>query len=617
MTIGSLGTTDRTPSRSRRLAQQLASPLRSFIATEAGSAGLLLAATVAALVWVNSPFSSSYYDLWTTELSIRLGDHAITEDLQHWVNDGLMVFFFFVVGLELRREMAVGELTDKVRLRIPALAACAGILVPALIYLALNPSGDAAQGWGVAISTDTAFALGVLALVGQGAPTQLRVFLLTLAIVDDIAALTIIAFFYSDDVKVLPLLLAAGCVVVILALGRLRVWRGPAYFLVGAVLWAAMLESGVHPAIAGVLIAVAIAVYPPRREEVEQAAALTKAFRQSPVPELARSAKLSVERAVSPNERLQELLHPWTSFVVVPLFALANAGVTINGTTLHDAWTSTVGLGVILGLVVGKLIGVGATSLTAARAGLGRLPRGVGPAEVLGGAALTGIGFTVSLFIVDLAFRSPELRDEAKIGVLSGSTIAALLGWGVFQVIAARARSQGRVLGAPVLDPPGRPGARSHPGPGGRAPDTGGVLRLRVPLLRARHQPGPGAAAALRRRPALRRAQPAAHRRPPEGRARRRGGRGGRRSGPLLGDARPALRPPGRPRAGRPRGARRGHRARRGALLARARRGGLRTAGRATTWRRPRRAASPGRRPSSSAAACTTAPTTRRPWVRV
>ena len=461
MTTGSLGTTDRTPSRSRRLAQQLASPLRSFIATEAGSAGLLLAATVAALVWVNSPFSSSYYDLWTTELSIRLGDHAITEDLQHWVNDGLMVFFFFVVGLELRREMAVGELTDKVRLRIPALAACAGILVPALIYLALNPSGDAAQGWGVAISTDTAFALGVLALVGQGAPTQLRVFLLTLAIVDDIAALTIIAFFYSDDVKVLPLLLAAGCVVVILALGRLRVWRGPAYFLVGAVLWAAMLESGVHPAIAGVLIAVAIAVYPPRREEVEQAAALTKAFRQSPVPELARSAKLSVERAVSPNERLQELLHPWTSFVVVPLFALANAGVTINGNTLHDAWTSTVGLGVILGLVVGKLIGVGATSLTAARAGLGRLPRGVGPAEVLGGAALTGIGFTVSLFIVDLAFRSPELRDEAKIGVLSGSTIAALLGWGVFQVIAARARSQGRVLGAPVLDPPVDP-AHDH-----------------------------------------------------------------------------------------------------------------------------------------------------------
>ena len=248
---------------------------------------------------------------------------------------------------------------------------------------------------------------------------------------------------------------------VILALGRLKVWRGPAYFAVGAVLWAAMLESGVHPAIAGVLIAVCIAVYPPRREEVEQAAVLAKAFRQSPVPELARSTKLSVERAVSPNERLQELLHPWTSFVVVPLFALANAGVQIDGHTLRNAWTSTVGLGVILGLVVGKLIGVGATSLVAARARLGQLPRGVGPAEILGGAALTGIGFTVSLFIVDLAFTSPELRDEAKIGVLTASTIAALLGWGVFQIIAIRARSQGRVLGSPVLDPPVDP-AHDH-----------------------------------------------------------------------------------------------------------------------------------------------------------
>ena len=461
MTTGTLGSTDRTPSRSRRLAQQLASPLRSFIATEAGSAGLLLAATLAALIWVNSPFSSSYHDLWSTELSVRLGDHAITEDLQHWVNDGLMVFFFFVVGLEVRREIAMGELTDKVRLRIPALAACAGILVPALIYLALNASGDAARGWGVAISTDTAFALGVLALVGAGAPTQLRVFLLTLAIVDDIAALAIIAVFYSDDVSVLPLLLAGACVLAILALGRLRVWRGPAYFAVGAVLWAAMLESGVHPAIAGVVIAACIAVYPPRREEVERAAVLVKAFRQSPVPELARSTKLSVERAVSPNERLQELLHPWTSFVVVPLFALANAGVEIDGHTLRDAWTSSVGLGVILGLVVGKLIGVGATSLVAARARLGQLPRGVGPAEILGGAALTGIGFTVSLFIVDLAFTSPELRDEAKIGVLTASTVAALLGWGVFQIIAIRARSQGRVLGSPVLDPPVDP-AHDH-----------------------------------------------------------------------------------------------------------------------------------------------------------
>ena len=452
---------DRSISRRRRLVQQLAAPLRGFIATESGSASLLLAATIVALVWANSPASASYHDLWTTELSIRLGDHAITEDLRHWVNDGLMVFFFLVVGLELRRELAMGELTERARLRIPAIAAITGILVPAALYLAFNPSGEAAQGWGVAISTDTAFVLGVLALVGSRAPTQLRVFLLTLAIVDDVSALAIIALFYSDDVSVGPLLVAAACVLVIVALGRLHVWRGPAYFLVGAVLWVAMLESGVHPALAGVLIAVCIAVYPPRREEVERAAVLARAFRQSPVPALARSTKLSIERAVSPNERMQELLHPWTSFVVVPLFALANAGVTVNAQTLRDALTSPVGLGVVAGLVAGKLVGVGLVTLAAARLRLGALPRGTGPVDIMAGAALTGIGFTVSLFIVDLAFTSPELRDQAKIGILTASLIAALLGWAIFALADVRARARGRVTGPALLDPPVDP-ARDH-----------------------------------------------------------------------------------------------------------------------------------------------------------
>lgn len=451
---------ERSLSRRRRLAQQLASPLRSFIATEAGSAGLLLCATVAALVWANADFAG-YERLWTTELSVRLGDHATTEDLRHWVNDGLMVFFFFVIGLEVRRELAMGELTDRARVRIPAIAAFAGVAVPVAIYLALNPSGDAAQGWGVVMSTDTAFVLGVLALVGPACPTQLRVFLLTLAIIDDVVALTIIAFFYSSDVSALALLVAAACALVILALGRLRVWRGPAYFAVGAVLWGAMLESGVHPAIAGVLIALGVAVYPPRREEVERAARLTRAFRQSPVPALARSAKLSVERAVSPNERMQELLHPWTSYVVVPLFALANAGVVIDGGTLRGALTSSIGLGILLGLVLGKPAGIGLAAIGAARLRVGALPRGLGGIDVLGGAALAGIGFTVSLFIVDLAFTSPELRDQAKIGVLTASTVAALAGWSVFRLAAVRARAQGRVLGPPRLDPPVDP-ARDH-----------------------------------------------------------------------------------------------------------------------------------------------------------
>ena len=453
LTTAGPATADRTPARRHRLGFQLAAPVRRFIATEAGSAGLLLAATIAALVWANVA-TSSYDDVWTTELSVRLGDHAITEDLRHWVNDGLMVFFFLVVGLEVRRELALGELVDRSRLRVPLIAALTGIAVPALIFLALNPSGEAAQGWGVAISTDTAFVLGALALLGNAVPTQLRVFLLTLAIVDDVAALAIIAIFYSDDIALAPLVVVAASAAALIALGRLHVWRGPAYFAVGTVLWVAMLESGVHPAIAGVVIAACIPVFPPQRDAVERAAGLATAFRQSPVPELARSAKLSVERAVSPNERMQELLHPWSSYVVVPVFALANAGVIVTGDSLRDALTGSVGLGIVAGLVLGKLVGVGLVTLLVARPPIGELPRGVAPPDLIGGAALTGIGFTVSLFIVDLAFDSPTLQADAKIGVLTASLVAAALGWVLFRAAAAIA---GRTAAWPGRRPSCRP----------------------------------------------------------------------------------------------------------------------------------------------------------------
>ncbi|MFP5451253.1 MAG: Na+/H+ antiporter NhaA [Thermoleophilia bacterium] len=444
---------DRSSSTRRRLVQQLARPAQRFIATEAGSAGLLLAATIVALIWANSALSSSYEELWSTELSIRLGDHALTEDLRHWVNDGLMVFFFFVVGLEIRREMAMGELTNRRHLRIPVLAAIAGIVVPAAVFLAFNPSGETAQGWGVAISTDTAFVLGVLAVAGSAVPTQLRIFVLTLAVVDDLAALGIIALFYSDDVVPAALIAAAACVVLILALGRLRVWRGPAYFAVGSLLWLAMVESGVHPAIAGVILAFCVPAYAPRREEVERAAGLAGRFRQSPDPALARSAKLSFEQAVSPNERMQALLHPWTSYVIVPVFALANAGVVIDADALSSALGSSLTVGIIAGLVVGKLIGVGLFTLLLARAGVGELPRGTGRSEMLAGGVLTGIGFTVSLFITDLAFGDSPLAQDAKIGVLLASTIAALAGWTVLRVSSARARATGRTLGPPRLVP--------------------------------------------------------------------------------------------------------------------------------------------------------------------
>ncbi|HSI80721.1 MAG TPA: Na+/H+ antiporter NhaA [Solirubrobacterales bacterium] len=443
----------RSVGRKRELVAQFAEPLRAFLRTETGGAGLLLAATVAALIWANSPLSDSYAELWETTLGVEIGGFELREDLHFWVNDGLMVFFFFVIGLEIRREFAMGQLTDRSRVAIPVIAAVAGIAVPALVYLGFNPSGEAARGWGVAMATDTAFVLGALALVGPRFSAQLRVFLLTLAIVDDVGALAAIGIFYSEDVSLVALAVVAACTLAIFGLTKLRVWQGPAYFAVGAVLWAALVESGIHPAIGGVLIGALISVYPPRPEEVERAGMLTRAFGQSPLPELARSAKLSLERAVSPNERLQELLHPWTSFVVVPVFALANAGVEIDGDLVARAISSPVTHGVIAGLVVGKLAGIGIATTLAVKLGLGRLPDRLDRGQLWGGAALAGIGFTVSLFVVELAFDSGELQDEARLGVLSASLLATLVGWAIFRADAMLAPDAGlppMALAAPI-----------------------------------------------------------------------------------------------------------------------------------------------------------------------
>jgi Na+/H+ antiporter NhaA len=339
-----------------------------------------------------------------------------------------MVFFFFVIGLEVRRELAMGELTDRRRVAVPVIAAMAGLVLPAAIYLGFNPSGEAARGWGIAMATDTAFVLGALALVGPAFPAQLRVFLLSLAVVDDVGALAAIAVFYSEDVSVAALGIATACVLAILGLQRLRVWRGPPYFVVGAVLWVAMVESGIHPAIGGVVVGILISAYPPRPEEVERAGMLARAFGQSPLPELARSAKQSVERAVSPNERLQGALHPWTSFLIVPVFALANAGVPVDGELIERAVGSPITHGIVAGLVAGKLLGVGLASTLAIRLGLGRLPERMRIGQLWGGAALAGIGFTVSLFIADLAFEQETLVHEAKVGIFAGSLASGALG---------------------------------------------------------------------------------------------------------------------------------------------------------------------------------------------
>jgi Na+:H+ antiporter, NhaA family len=428
-------------------------PLRGRLRTEAGSAGLLLVATVVALVWANSPVRDSYEAFWHTEFALRLGGAELALDLQHWVNDGLMVFFFFVVGLEIKRELVMGELTDRRRAAVPAVAAVTGLLVPALAYVAFNLGGEAVSAWGVVISTDTAFLLGVLALVGPACPAQLRVFLLTLAIADDVGALSVIALFYTEDLAVVPLLLALLGLALMVALRYLRVWRGPAYLVLALGVWVAMYLSGVHPTLAGVVIALFTPAYPARREEVEDAARRTRAYQQSPNPAFARAARLSIDRSVSASERLQQLWQPWTSYVIVPVFALANAGVTLTSETLRAAVSSPVTLGVVAGLVLGKFVGILAGTTLAVRMRLGRLAPGLTGLQLAGGAALSGIGFTISLFIVDLAFDDERLADQARVGVLAASVLAALLGWGLFRV-ADRRRPPGPAGRPVLLDPP-------------------------------------------------------------------------------------------------------------------------------------------------------------------
>jgi Na+/H+ antiporter NhaA len=435
-------------------------PLRRSLRTEAGSAGLLLAATVVALLWANSPMGDSYDTFWHTEFALRMGGAELALDLQHWVNDGLMVFFFFVVGLEIKRELVIGELTDRRRAAVPALAALTGLVVPALVYVLFNLGDDAAAAWGVVISTDTAFLLGVLALVGPACPAQLRLFLLTLAIADDVGALTVIALFYTEDLRLLPLGLAVLGLALMVGLRYLHVWRGPAYMLLGIAVWVAMYQSGVHPTLAGVVIALFTPAYAARRDEVADAARLVRAYQQSPNPQFARAARLSIDRSVSASERLQALWQPWTSFVIVPVFALANAGVPLSGDTLRAAASSPVTLGVVAGLVLGKLVGILLGTGLAVRMRLGELAPGLNTLQVAGGAALSGIGFTISLFIVDLAFDDGDpAADDARVGVLAASVVAALLGWGLFR-LADRRRPEG--TGRPVLlEPPVDP-ARDH-----------------------------------------------------------------------------------------------------------------------------------------------------------
>ncbi|HXP29362.1 MAG TPA: Na+/H+ antiporter NhaA, partial [Solirubrobacteraceae bacterium] len=415
-------------------ARNLAAPVRDFLSTETGSALALLIATLLALLWSNSPWSSSYESVWTTNLSIHLGSASVSTDLRHWVNEGLMTFFFLVVGLEAKREFDMGELRERRRIAIPVLAALGGMAVPVGIYLLFNAGGAGSRGWGAAMSTDTAFALGALALLTPSVATRLRVFLLTLAVVDDLGALIVIATAYTKHLSVVALLVAIGLFAVLLLLRFLPFGRRQASMIVGIALWVAMFKSGIDPVIAGLAAGLATTAFSPAREDLERVTELTRSFREQPTPELARSAQLGVISAISLNERLQYELHPWTSFVIVPLFALANAGIHVTGPLLENAITSPITIGIVVAYVVGKPLGIVGASWIASRPALHGPKPPISWPLIAGGGAVAGIGFTVSLLISGLAF-SGERLAEAKLGVLGSAIIAPLVAWAVFSIV--------------------------------------------------------------------------------------------------------------------------------------------------------------------------------------
>lgn len=392
-------------------------PLRAFLATESGSAAVLLAATVAALVWANvAPVG--YASFWETHLSVTLGSAGVSLDLREWVNSGLMTFFFFVIGLEARREFDTGELRERQRVMLPLAAGLAGMIVPVGIYLAFNAGDASAHGWGAAMSTDTAFALGMLAILGRRFPDALRTFILTVTVVDDLLALVVIAFVYSDDIAVPALLAAVALFGLILLVRAAGVRRGVAYLLMGVATWVALLKSGVDPVVVGLAMGLLTYAYPAARSDLERASDLFISFREQPTPELERSARQGLASAVSLNERLQQMYHPWTSYVIVPLFALANAGITVDAGLLSRAATSPITLGILLGYVVGKPVGITGASWLLARLSRGRLRPPVGWGALAGGGTIAGVGFTVALLISTLAFEGDRL-EEAKMGILS------------------------------------------------------------------------------------------------------------------------------------------------------------------------------------------------------
>ncbi|HET6953950.1 MAG TPA: Na+/H+ antiporter NhaA, partial [Acidimicrobiales bacterium] len=402
----------RQPSPSGGPGPEFVRPLVDFLRTEAAGGVALVVATAVALVWANSPWDAAYDDLWHTRLAISLGGHELDLDLRHWINDGLMTVFFFVVGLEIKRELAEGELREPRKAALPAIAAVGGMVVPALIFLALNAGRPAADGWGIPMATDIAMAVGVLSLLGGRVPASLKLFVLALAIVDDIGAILVIALFYGDAVHLDALAVAGLLVAATLVMRWAGVRSFAAYVAAGVVLWLAVHESGVHTTLVGVVLGLLAPTRPMRQPDLIDADALADVSSY----EAARETVALARDSVSVVEWLEHRLHGWSSFAVVPLFALANAGVPISGDAVGAAFTSRLGAGIVVGLVVGKPVGITACTWLAVRLRWGVLPDGAAWRGIVAVSALAGIGFTVSVFVAGLAFDgAPARQDEAKV----------------------------------------------------------------------------------------------------------------------------------------------------------------------------------------------------------
>ena len=414
-------------------ARHMQTPLRSFLRTETGSASVLAGATVAALVWANVSVSS-YDRVWATRLSAAVGSASVVADLRQFVNSGLMALFFLVVGLEARREWDMGELRIRSRLALPVVIGLGGMVVPIGIYLIANIGQPTEHAWGISMATDTAFALGALALVGRSLPDRVRTYLLTFSVVDDLAGIAIIAIVYSERVRVVPLAFGIGILAAVVAISVRGVRYGQVYLLLGIAAWVAFYKSGVDPVLVGLVLGLLSYAHPATRTSLEQASEAFRMFREQPTAELAASASDVVRTAISPNDRLAQIFHPWTSYLIVPLFALANAGIPINGSFLARAYSSPVTLGIVFGYLVGKPVGTAGAAWLVFRLSGGRLRPPVGWGAVAGAGTVAGIGFTVSLLIASLALSGTSLA-QAKLGILTAALLASGLTWVVFRLV--------------------------------------------------------------------------------------------------------------------------------------------------------------------------------------